>query len=154
MFRSLTPFFFAAAADASAAAAAAVPAAAAAVLAAAAAAAPAAAPAVAPAAATPATPATPAAAPAAVLVAFTAVVGGTEQASGSCAAADLEAALQLLHLLFVAELRWDEGRLETVLSYVEENVRNQDKDPQERLRNLISHVNTQVRVCTFVVVFC
>ena len=68
-----------------------------------------------------------------------------EQASGSCAAADLEAALQLLHLLFVAELRWDEGRLETVLSYVEENIRNQDKDPQERLMNLISHVNTQVR---------
>lgn len=82
-----------------------------------------------------------------VVVFSTAAVrfGRREQASGSCAAADLEAALQLLHLLFVAELRWDEGRLETVLSYVEENVRNQDKDPQERLMNLISHVNTQVR---------
>ncbi|CAM9334409.1 unnamed protein product [Ectocarpus fasciculatus] len=65
------------------------------------------------------------------------------EASGSCAAADLEAALQLLHLLFVAELRWDEGRLETVLSYVEEHVRNQDKDPQERLMGLINQVNTQ-----------
>ncbi len=66
------------------------------------------------------------------------------QASGSCAAADLEAALQLLHLLFVAELRWDEGRLETVLSYVEEHVKNQNKDPQERLMGLINQVNTQV----------
>ncbi|CAM9743444.1 unnamed protein product [Ectocarpus sp. 12 AP-2014] len=65
------------------------------------------------------------------------------EASGSCAAADLEAALQLLHLLFVAELRWDDGRLETVLSYVEEHVRNQDKDPQERLMGLINQVNTQ-----------
>ncbi|CAM9691194.1 unnamed protein product [Scytosiphon promiscuus] len=65
------------------------------------------------------------------------------EASGSCAAADLEAALQLLHLLFVAELRWDEGRLETVLSYVEEHVRNQNKDPQERLMGLINQVNTQ-----------
>lgn len=67
-----------------------------------------------------------------------------DQASGSCAAADLEAALQLLHLLFVAELRWDEGRLETVLSYVEEHVRNQNKDPQERLMGMINQVNTQV----------
>lgn len=66
------------------------------------------------------------------------------QASGSCAAADLEAALQLLHLLFVAELRWDEGRLETVLSYVEEHVRNQNKDPQERLMGMINQLNTQV----------
>ena len=69
---------------------------------------------------------------------------GDVQASGSCAAADLEAALQLLHLLFVAELRWDEGRLETVLSYVEEHVRNQNKDPQERLMGMINQVNTQV----------
>lgn len=70
--------------------------------------------------------------------------GACRQASGSCAAADLEAALQLLHLLFVAELRWDEGRLETVLSYVEEHVRNQNKDPQERLMGTINQVNTQV----------
>lgn len=68
------------------------------------------------------------------------------QVSGSCAAADLETALQLLHLLFVAELRWDQGRLETVLSYVEEHVANQDKDPQERLMALITHVNSQVKV--------
>lgn len=65
--------------------------------------------------------------------------------SGSCAAEDLEAALQLLHLLFVAEIQWDEGRLETVLSYVEENIRNRDKDPDKRLMWLINDVNTQVR---------
>ncbi|CAM9595638.1 unnamed protein product [Ascophyllum nodosum] len=65
------------------------------------------------------------------------------EASGSCAAEDLEAALQLLHLLFVAELRWDEGRLGTVLAYMKEQVINRDKDPQERLMRLINHVNTQ-----------
>lgn len=68
--------------------------------------------------------------------------------SGSCAAEDLEAALQLLHLLFVAEIQWDEGRLETVLSYVEESIRNRDKDPDKRLMWLINHVNTQVRRAT------
>lgn len=67
--------------------------------------------------------------------------------SGSCAAADLEAALQLLHLLFVAQLRWDEGRLETVLSYVEEHVRNHGKDPQEKLMSVVNDVNTQVMFC-------
>ncbi|CAM9682109.1 unnamed protein product, partial [Discosporangium mesarthrocarpum] len=65
------------------------------------------------------------------------------EVTGSCGASDLESALQLLHLLFTAELPWDEGRLDTVLSYVREHVALQGKDPTNRFSSLVTDVNTQ-----------
>mmetsp|Transcript_48705 Transcript_48705/g.115766 ORF Transcript_48705/g.115766 Transcript_48705/m.115766 type:complete len:1036 (+) Transcript_48705:39-3146(+) len=62
--------------------------------------------------------------------------------AGECSPSDLEAALQMVHLLFTCQLRPDRDSLAVLLRMLREQVENQWRDPHARFANKISELNS------------